>query len=342
MLDFSDEEKLLDSRSELLNSISPNLEGDRLIKKKKIREDLFYNLRAACHNYIIANMVEHDLDTDINNCVYPDLKHSFEIFLLQHAAKIKDMSSVTPNGVIRPKKETLSEFNSIQNAVGMILADANIKAKKCRVPLSIRIVTSDDDPSILERPRSNHKLHSDFWTGAVCDFAILMPVFGSLETIDVAFGEAIGFDESFLQEVTNYSDGRKLYKRFSEYKTRMKLGSMFFQDIFCLHGTRRRGRGARISIDFTLQSDQYEDTILPYYSNKHIESDNHINYEECLRVGRDSFIIEDESIAELRKHNDYDKISLIKGDAAAIKNQTSKSLRLIDTKTFKDILEFVR
>ena len=35
MLDFSDEEKLLDSRSELLNSISPNLEGDRLIKKKK-------------------------------------------------------------------------------------------------------------------------------------------------------------------------------------------------------------------------------------------------------------------------------------------------------------------
>ena len=37
MLDFSDEEKLLDSRSELLNSISPNLEGDRLIKKKKIR-----------------------------------------------------------------------------------------------------------------------------------------------------------------------------------------------------------------------------------------------------------------------------------------------------------------
>ena len=335
MTDFTNENKLLNSRSELLHSISPNLEGDRLIKKKKIKNDLYHNLQVACYKYIVANMIEHN--------IFPSsFEGGMNDMVIQYAKQIIGMTSVTPNGVIRPKKETLSEFNSIQNALALILDDAQIKAKKCRVPLSIRIVTSDDDPKILERPRSNHKLHSDFWTGAVCDFAILLPVFGTLDTIDVAFGEAQGFDESFLQEVTNYSDGRKLYKNFLEYKTRMELGSMFFQDIFCLHGTRRTGKGARVSIDFTLQSEEYDDTIRPYYSNQQIDSDNHIDYEECLKVGRDSFIIEKESIADLKKSNDYDKISLVKGDAAAIKHQTSRTLRLIDMNTFEDILEFVR
>ena len=335
MIDFTNENKLLDSRSELLHSISPNLEGDRLIKKKKIKNDLYHNLQVACYKYIVANMIEHN--------IFPSsFEGGMNDMVIQYAKQIIGMTSVTPNGVIRPKKETLSEFNSIQNALALILDDAQIKAKKCRVPLSIRIVTSDDDPKILERPRSNHKLHSDFWTGAVCDFAILLPVFGTLDTIDVAFGEAQGFDESFLQEVTNYSDGRKLYKNFLEYETRMELGSMFFQDIFCLHGTRRTGKGARVSIDFTLQSEEYDDTIRPYYSNQQIDSDNHIDYEECLKVGRDSFIIEKESIADLKKSNDYDKISLVKGDAAAIKHQTSRTLRLIDMNTFEDILEFVR
>ena len=335
MIDFTNENKLLDSRSELLHSISPNLEGDRLIKKKKIKNDLYHNLQVACYKYIVANMIEHN--------IFPSsFEGGMNDMVIQYAKQIIGMTSVTPNGVIRPKKETLSEFNSIQNALALILDDAQIKAKKCRVPLSIRIVTSDDDPKILERPRSNHKLHSDFWTGAVCDFAILLPVFGTLDTIDVAFGEAQGFDESFLQEVTNYSDGRKLYKNFLEYETRMELGSMFFQDIFCLHGTRRTGKGARVSIDFTLQSEEYDDTIRPYYSNQQIDSDNHIDYKECLKVGRDSFIIEKESIADLKKSNDYDKISLVKGDAAAIKHQTSRTLRLIDMNTFEDILEFVR
>ena len=335
MIDFTNENKLLNSRSELLHSISPNLEGDRLIKKKKIKNDLYHNLQVACYKYIVANMIEHN--------IFPSsFEGGMNDMVIQYAKQIIGMTSVTPNGVIRPKKETLSEFNSIQNALALILDDAQIKAKKCRVPLSIRIVTSDDDPKILERPRSNHKLHSDFWTGAVCDFAILLPVFGTLDTIDVAFGEAQGFDESFLQEVTNYSDGRKLYKNFLEYETRMELGSMFFQDIFCLHGTRRTGKGARVSIDFTLQSEEYDDTIRPYYSNQQIDSDNHIDYDECLKVGRDSFIIEKESIADLKKSNDYDKISLVKGDAAAIKHQTSRTLRLIDMNTFEDILEFVR
>ena len=335
MIDFTNENKLLDSRSNLLHSISPNLEGDRLIKKKKIKNDLYHNLQVACYKYIVANMIEHN--------IFPNsFEGGMNDLVIQHAKQIIGMTSVTPNGVIRPKKETLSEFNSIQNALALILDDAQIKAKKCRVPLSIRIVTSDDDPKILERPRSNHKLHSDFWTGAVCDFAILLPVFGTLDTIDVAFGEAQGFDESFLQEVTNYSDGRKLYKNYLEYQTRMELGSMFFQDIFCLHGTRRTGKGARVSIDFTLQSEEYDNTIKPYYSNQQIDSDNHIDYKECLKVGRDSFIIEKESIADLKKSNNYDKISLVKGDAAAIKHQTSRTLRLIDMNTFEDILEFVR
>lgn len=336
MLNFKNENNLLDDRSKFLQNLTNHKAvGDRLIKKLELTKTLFANLQAACFNYIVANLIEHEIDYQFNG--------NYNDFVRDNCEKIIKMSSVTPNGVIRPKSETISHFNSIHKALSLIIKYFNIdkNVNKVRAPISIRIVTSKDKKEILDRPRANNKLHSDFWTGAVCDFAVLIPVFGTIETIDVVFCEPIGFNEEYLQEVTDYSSGRNLYKSYKEYGTTMELGSIFLQDIFCLHGTRRKGEGARISIDFTFQSKQYDDKIKPYYSNKSLNSDNHINIEDWLEIGSNILILEKESIKNLRKNiNHYKQTSDIAGKGAAIKLQTSKTMRIINANSFQDILEF--
>ena len=203
-------------------------------------------------------------------------------------------------------------------------------------------MTSEDDEKIKERPRANNKLHSDFWTGAVCDYAILIPIFGTLDTVDVVFGEAKDIKQDFLQELVNYSDGEKLYGKFDEYQTRMEKGYLFLQDIYCLHGTRRSGKGVRISLDFTLQSYDYENSIKKLYSNKTLSNDNHLYMKDWLKIGDEYLITEKESIKELIAENNYVDEKDQEKKGIAIKTQTSQSIKIVNQSSQKIEVEFAK
>jgi len=322
MLELTDSCSLFNTREQFLRSLTNQpLAGDRLIKYAVMPTLLYTQLRTACFNYILAGLSAHSIDVTNNG--------NFDEFVIENAELISSMSCVTPNGVIRPKIETISEFNSIHSVLSRIISFYDLNVARVRAPVSIRIVTSSDDPSILRRPRANNKLHSDFWTGAVCDFAILIPLFGSLDTIDVVFGEPTGMKPSFLQEVIDYSDGSGLYDSFTEYATRMQHQCLYLQDIFCLHGTRRSGKGARISLDFTLQSNEYDSTIRGHYENKFLSKDNHVPLSSWLEIGTKSLIYETESIETLRQNNFYSRQDVSKEPGVAVKTQTSDSLSIV-------------
>ena len=329
------EDFLYDERSNFLQSLTPEeLGGDRLIKKTKIKKILYDQLRSARFNYIVTSLNEHDIELN-------DAKDE-EDFITKNSDAIRTMVCVTPNGVIRPKRETTCSFNAIHRALSKILEDLKIKSDKVRAPISIRIVTSEDDEKIKERPRANNKLHSDFWTGAVCDYAILIPIFGTLDTVDVVFGEAKDIKQDFLQELVNYSDGEKLYGKFDEYQTRMEKGYLFLQDIYCLHGTRRSGKGVRISLDFTLQSYDYENSIKKLYSNKTLSNDNHLYMKDWLKIGDEYLITEKESIKELIAENNYVDEKDQEKKGIAIKTQTSQSIKIVNQSSQKIEVEFAK
>jgi len=335
MINFSNEEDLYESRSKFLESlVIRKVQGDRLIKKTAIREDLFLLLRYSCYVYIVSCLNHNKFTYEVSN--------NFDEFILKNAAKITQMANVTPNGVIRPKFETFAEFNLIQKYLNLILNDLGIfhKVQKIRAPISIRVVTSQDDPSILERPRANNRLHSDFWTGAVCDFAVLIPIFGSLDTIDVVFCEPQGVSANYLKEYPNYADGVKTFDSYKEYKTVMEIGNLYLQDIFCLHGTRRRGVGARVSIDFTFQSNDYESTIKPYYSSKAIQSDNHLDVSTWKKIGYENMFFDSEKIEDAENNPSYTLTSLEAKMGSAIKLQTSKTAKMINLNTAEEIINF--
>ena len=65
-------------------------------------------------------------------------------------------------------------------------------------------------------------------------YAILIPIFGTLDTVDVVFGEAKILNKIFW-ELVNYSDGEKLYGKFDKYQTRMEKGYLFYKTyIVCM------------------------------------------------------------------------------------------------------------
>jgi hypothetical protein len=335
MFDFENEDKIYNQRSDFLKNLSSRpMEGDRLIKKLRIRDDLHYLLRSACFNYITSSMLANQIT--VEQC------DNFDSFIIKNSKKISTMHNVTPNGVIRPKYENLAEFNLVQKYLNLILDDIGIlgNVNKIRAPISIRIVTSDDDPSILKRPRANNRLHSDFWTGAVCDFAVLVPIFGSLDTIDVVFCEPNGITRDYLREYPSYADGEKTYKNYTEYKTVMQHGNIYLQDIFCLHGTRRTGKGARVSIDFTLQSKLYDKNIKEYYSNTALLSDNHLDVEEWSNIGYSNIFYETEKISDLKNINNYTSTSLDVQVGSAIRLQTSKTAKIVCLDNAREVTTF--
>lgn len=335
MLNFQNEKELIQQRSKFLESLtSKKLSGSNLIKKIAIEDNLFYLLRSACFNYVLSCLIHNNIEFDLDP--------SFDVFIEKNANKISKMVNVTPNGVIRPKHETILEFNLIQKVLCLVLMDLDLLSatSKIRAPISIRIVTSDDDAAILERPRANNKLHSDFWTGAVCDFAILIPIFGTIENIDVVFCEPRGITPEYLKEYPNYTDGLSTIEGYEEYSTVMTKGDLFLQDIFCLHGTRRKGRGARISIDFTFQSNQYDSIIKPYYSTKALDNDNHITTKDWCNLSLTNLFFETESIQDLLKKNEYSKNSLAEFPGSAIKLQTSQTAKILDLTTASELTMF--
>jgi hypothetical protein len=325
MIDFTNEANLYSEREIFLQSLTEKkLTGDKLIKKLLIRPDLHKLLRNSCYNYLVSSLIHNELQfKNIEN---------YDDFIVENARQIKKMKNITPNGVIKPKYEIASEFNQIQKSLNLILEDIGIykNVAKIRAPISIRIVTSDDDESIKQRPRANNRLHSDFWTGSVCDFAALIPIFGTLENVDVVFCEPIGIKKNYLQEFPNYADGESTYEAFKEYKTVMEHGNLYLQDIFCLHGTRRRGIGARISIDFTFQSKEYEKGIKKYYSNYAKDNDNHITTEKWRKLGYDLFLSESEKINDPIRIKEYEKLSNVAFKGSAIELQTSNTAKLIN------------
>jgi len=336
MLNFSNESNLILSRSQFLNSLvssNKKLVGDNLIKKIKINKLLYSLLQNACYNYIISCLLA-------NKMSIIEAK-SYEDFLLLNEKNITSMVNVTPNGVIKPKYETISEFNQIHKSLNLILSDNEIdkNVAKIRAPISIRIVSSSDDPDILLRPRANNKMHSDFWTGSVCDFAILIPIFGTIETIDVVFCEPHGITEDYLKEYPNYNDGQNTYSGYTEYKTKMEKGSLFLQDIFCLHGTRRTGKGVRISIDFTLQSNQYDKTIKTYYSKVASSKDKHLSTIDWMKLGYENIYYENETMLDAERNKDYKNNYNEALLGSAIRLQTSGKASIVSLNKIKEILK---
>lgn len=318
---------IIAERNKLLQRLCKNVtikQNYPLIKGVQLNKGLFDAAQRAAGEFIWATMRASGLNPDFTD---------FEDLIQNYGDKILRLPPVTPNGVIRPKQETSVAFNLLQQRVADIVKslDMDKKVQKMRLPLSIRIVESKAPDWVIKRPRANNIMHSDFWTGGCCDLALLLPLFGDVVNTGIKFAEPRGFDMNFLQELPEYKNGVDLYESAEPYDFSLEKGCVFFQDIFCLHGTWRNGGNYRVSMDWTVQTDQYG-PIEERHSSNVLAQDNHFPMEEWYKMGNSTFFYDSETMDDCRQRFEAPVRSSEVTLGSAIKDQIAEKAGIITLK----------
>lgn len=319
------ESDIIQGRDQLLARLCENVQIKHdfpLIKSTQLDKGLFDAAQRAAGEFIWSTMRASGMNPEFTD---------FEDLINRYGGEILRLPPVTPNGVIRPKQETSVAFNLLQQRVADIVKSLGIDDKvfKMRSPHSIRIVESNAPDWVVNRPRANNIMHSDFWTGGCCDLALLLPLFGDVINSGLKFAEPKGFDMSFLQELPEYKKGSTLYQDSLAYDLTLEKGCLFFQDIFCLHGTWRNNGGYRVSMDWTVQTDQYG-PIEKRHSSKVLETDNHFSMKDWYKMGTNALYFDNETMAECQnRFENPQKVSETKL-GSAISDQTAEKADIFD------------
>jgi hypothetical protein len=179
-----------------------------------------------------------------------------DTFLKDNDSLIQALPNKTPNGVIFPKKETVTEFIEVQKAINNIFDTLEIHPciKKLVIP-NIRYKSINESKEIKTRPYYTGKLHSDAWIGHKGDSVFLIGVLGDIDNNTVEFNEPINVQSNYLHKAESFDEGNTRYKSLKHLGklTKQKLGIM---DHACIHRTLITEESEpRISLDIAVLID---------------------------------------------------------------------------------------
>ena len=187
----------------------------------------------------------------------------------KHAATLRKLPNVTPNGVVMPKSETTAAYNLLHHmVVSIVYKDINpTEVAAIFAPINVRIVDGQPNARVDARPRSSTKVHSDVWAAEPSrSLTLFLTVMGDTEKTTVDFLEPTEFPAEFQRPMADYLEGAALANGAKKYPACFRNSHLLAMDAFCLHQTIKSGGGYRISLDFRLlyrrrlESDAYFDT----------------------------------------------------------------------------------
>jgi hypothetical protein len=194
-----------------------------------------------------------------------------------------DLPNITPNGVIKVKKENFKEYLIIQKYIYKIL-------KKCGISnninlmefVEVRLMRSTKYKYNSKRPYSSSKIHSDSWSGNPCDAKLAFYILGDKDNT-IQFYSPKKIDINFFKKKINYETainkyGFKKIKKFNPNKL-----TIFDQS--CLHKTLNFNKGLRVSIDFGIIVSKKTDISLfsKRYKDNFFSPDNKLKFVKTLK-----------------------------------------------------------
>jgi len=224
---------------------------------------------------IDANLADMVLFYNIDKNDYDELIEATKIFLLKtlslaydkkftwtdtfledHDELITNLPNKTPNGIINPKKETITEFEKIQISVNNILTNLGVykHIKKLAIP-NLRYKSIIEPGTAKDRPYYTSKFHSDAWVGHVGDSIFLIGILGDIDNNTVEFNEPINVHDNYLDKAESFDEGNTRYEHFKCLGTLSK-GKLGVMDHACLHRTLvKEGSKPRLSMDIAVMVD---------------------------------------------------------------------------------------
>jgi len=170
-----------------------------------------------------------------------------------HARELCLLPNITPNGLVLPKRETLSSYNFLHSVVARIMKRYFIDETLAGIhaPINIRMIDGRPNPSVDSRPRSSTKLHSDIWAAEPANsMAIFLPVLGDIAGTTVEFVEPKAFPVELQKPLDDFELGAERVHVGTRYPPIFTDCGMLVMDTLCLHRTIKNSDGFRLSIDF--------------------------------------------------------------------------------------------
>ncbi len=289
----------------LFNELASRMATDhqhRLLFEHKLKDELFGQIRLAASGYISA----------VLEC--PIIRSESELIARVIAAREQDLlPNYLGTGLLVPKKEHILAFNNLQKSVATAFAElgANDLIDAVDLPVNLRMVFGQTNPDVMKIPFTSMKRHSDVWNGVHPDATVVvLPLFGDIDNITIEAGEMPREMElPAMQLMTDFNHGADIPMVKAYQGEGMKHGRFYFNDARGLHQTIRRvDHGLRISIDFRFRRKFNADyrAMIPSEamqppSGQQFEQDMSYPYADWLKVGRETMLVFDETMAECRQ-----------------------------------------
>lgn len=235
---------LIKERSKIYKSIKDNnlqyFDSDILIKFK------------------IEKQIQKRIENNVRDIIYDSLYYFYgkkfkfrKNFLDIYSDFIFKLPNLTPNGILKPKKEILKHFNQLHKNYIQLLKNKGLLnlIKKSR-PINVRLKKGNNSSFIKKRPYSTFKIHSDAWNGLSVDCIFMHHVFGSPKNT-IEYFKPKKPKKKILRVIKDYNLGKKEFISY-EKLGKLKKGEIALVDLLCLHKTSIETMKNRVSCDFPI------------------------------------------------------------------------------------------
>ena len=280
----------LEIRKKYLKNLSKRFKGKKindLMYEIRIPKNLFNNIKSNTINYISKSF--NDKETIFDET----------ILLKKLANKRKNISNITPNGMMVPKKEIALEFNNVVKSYVEILKELKCTdlIENFHFPPNLRIKYPEVKRKNLIRKHPTELMHSDTWTGANPNWcAVHLFLLGDISKNHIKYAEPPkNFDEDWLKPLENSHLGKNISNKFKIVKYKPKKGSMIIADATIIHQSfRKKNAGIRVSLDtgFDLKMKKlksFKKIRVKKYNVKKIRNSETISKSDFLNVGKKTY-----------------------------------------------------
>lgn len=172
----------------------------------------------------------------------------------------RNLTNVTPNGAVVPKRDYLLEYNIFlrdwKTIMEKVVSPNPKMLNRFRLTPNIRVKLSEEIEENKGRSLNTALPHSDGWLEGPWGMNCFVPLMGDTENNTLKYYEPKEgeFDEKFVQVNPSYKNMQWVLDYYKELKFVPQKNNIYFSDYAMIHNTYKykKDAGTRISIDTTL------------------------------------------------------------------------------------------
>jgi len=230
---------------------------NKIIKywKMKKNHDLMASYKLKKNDY---DILKRSIKMFISSAIGINFQENDKIFLKNLDKARNNLTNITPNGGVVPKKEFQLEYNMFLREWCRIMKKLTKNKpsllSRFRSTPNIRIKFGKEIEANKSRVLNTSYPHSDAWVEGPWGMNCFVPILGDVRKNNLLYYNPKKFEENFLSTAKTYKEMQWVLEYYEPMpKLVPQLGNIYISDYALVHKTFRKFKSqTRISIDTTV------------------------------------------------------------------------------------------